>query len=840
MLVRIGVLAVVYFGGATLGFRLAFENENVTAIWPPTGIAVAALLTWGNRVWPGIAIGALAANLANGAGIPTASAITVGNTLAPVIAVLVLRSLGTRGTLDRVRDVIALFTVGILAMTLSASAGTAALWLNDAIGETPIASVWLVWWIGDAFGVVLFAPFVLLVPRISRSDLLLKRPAEFAGLLLVSAATMYGVFIVDRPIAFVISIPVVWAALRFEMTGTAVVVVIVTVIAVTQTVAGLGQFATETPTDNLLSLQIFNAVVGFASMVLAAVMHKGTRADAALRASEQRYRLVFDQASDFVCIHDPSGRLTYVNGAAEHITGYSRERLLAMRLTDLVAPESVRAVRRTIDRQLSGELDAATYEVEIVGTSGRRVTLEVSSTAVRTADGPAGVQLIGRDVTTRRLAEEQLRRQSLQDPLTSLPNRTLLRERLEYAVAIARRDGTQVVLALIDLDSFKEINDARGHDAGDLVLQHLADRLSTAFRDPDTVARLGSDEFAVLLPSLAPGRSADVIVEQLRAELESPFDVDGTEETVTASIGVAVFPVHADDVDGLIRRADVAMHDAKRSGGAQHSVYRPDFDSQSMRRFTLEDELHSAIEERGFVLHYQPKIDVGTMRTTGVEALLRWPHPRLGSIPPAEFIPLAAAAGLMDEITEWVLGEAIGQCATWVGAGFDLAVAVNLSAADVHEGTVTRINAHLIGHDLGPERLIVEVSEADVRRESSHRVLERICAMGVRLSVDDFGTGASSMAHLSRLPIAELKIDRSFITNIATVAKDRAVARSIVELAHNLGLRAAAEGVETREAWHVLGELGCDEVQGYLVCRPIPANELESWLHTPAWSTRVR
>lgn len=840
LIVRIAALAVLYVLAARLGLQLAFDNRNVTAVWPPTGIAVAGLVLFGLRVWPGIALGAFLANLANGAGVPMSAAIAVGNTLAPVVAAGVLRRLDFHTSLDRLRDVLLLFTVGAFAMTVSASAGTLALWLNDAIGDSPVVSIWLLWLIGDAFGVVLFAPLLILLPRFRRSDPLLTRPAEAFTLLIVSAGGAAAVFNQQRPVAFIISVPIVWAALRFEQLGTALVVVIVAAIAIAETVAGNGQFAFLSATESIVSLQIFNAAVGFASMVLAAVMRERTKAEGALRASEEHYRRVFEQASDLVCVHDPDGRLTYVNRATEQITGYPKDRLLAMDLTDLVAPESVRTIRRTIERQRNGEIQTATYEVEVVGTSGRRVMLEMNSSVVESATGPAGVHLIGRDITARRLAEDQRPYQVLEDPLTSLPNRTLLMERCEYALSIARRDGTQVALALIDLDDFRDVNTRAGHDTGDLVLMQLGRRLQEAFREPDTVARLTGDEFAVLAPSLAPGRTADVIAEQLQAELEAPFALTDPPLHVGASIGIALFPGDADDPDDLVRRADLARHDAKRTGGGRYSVYSAALDSQSMHRYTLSDELHAAVEERSFVLHYQPKIEVATMRTVGVECLLRWPHAKLGNVPPEEFIPLAATEGLMDELTDWILDEAIRQCATWNGAGFDLGVCVNLSAGDLNPTTASRIRAQLEGHDFPAERLTIEVAESDVANESSHGILERICSMGVRLSVDDFGTATSSMAHLSRLPISELKIDRSFVADISAKKEDRAVARSIVELAHNLGVVAVAEGVESREAWSVIEALGCDQAQGFLVCRPTSANELDAWLRTPAWSSRVR
>lgn len=839
LVTRIVAVATLYFLGAKLGLQLAFENQNVTAVWPPTGIAVAALMLWGTRMWPAIAIGAFTANLANGAMPPMAAAIAVGNTAGPVLATIVLRRLGVRSSLDRVRDVIILFAVGVVAMTVSASFGTAALWMNDALAGETVASLWLLWWIGDAFGVVLFAPFLMLLARPASPHLVRDRPIEALALLTVAAAVTYAVFSVEHPIAFVIAVPIVWAALRFEQPGTAFVVVVVALIAIAKTVTGDGQFSFMDPDENIAMLQVFNGSMAFASLALAAVMHERTQAQQALRHGEERFRQAFDRATDLLCIHDAYGRLTYVNDAAERITGYSKQRLLSMTIEELVAPESVGTLRRTIERQQRGEVGTATYEAEVVGTSGHRASLEVTSTPVGPPEGMT-FQLVGRDITSRRAAEEEVRRRSLMDDLTGLPNRTLLRERLDYAIAIARRDGSRVALVVLDIDRLKEVNDTFGHETGDDILRRFAARLRKSFRDPDTVARIGGDDFAILAPSIATGRPPEVIAEQLRAQLEAPFEVDGRAVILKASAGLALFPDHADDIDQLIRRADLAMHDAKREGGGRHTVYHRELDSVAMRRYTVEGELAAAVEQGGFALHYQPKIEVATMRTVAVECLLRWTHDRLGPVPPRELIPIAIEANLMERITDWVLHQAVSQCAMWNEAGLDLSVCVNLARSDLHLGTVERISSALSSRSLDPARLIVEVNESDVSVEGLHLPLEKFAAVGVRIGIDDFGTGRSSMTHLSRLPLHELKIDRSFIGDIGRSGRDHPIIRSMAELARNLGLSAVAEGVETREAWTVVEHLGFDAAQGNLICPPLPADELESWLRTPAWSSRVR
>jgi diguanylate cyclase (GGDEF)-like protein/PAS domain S-box-containing protein len=839
VVLRVAVVAGLYFLAARLGLGLATHNRNVTLVWPPSGIAAAAFILWGYRVWPGVTLGAFLANLTNASGIATAAAITVGNTAAPLLAAWFLRRLRFHDALDRVGDVIRLFFVGAVAMTISATAGTAALTVTNSIGDAAATSVWIEWWLGDTFGVILFAPLFILLGRLDRSDLIVQRRLEAVALIIFSVAVTYGTFTLDRPLAFLISVPVVWAALRFDRLGTALVVAIVSVLAIGLTIQGEGQFTLDSPTQDLISLQIFNATVGFASLVLAIVMHQRTRAERALRSSEETYRRVFEQASDLVCIHDGRGALTYVNETTEQLTGYSRERLLAMNISELVSPGSVQSVRRTIARQLSGDVDTATYEVDIVGTGGRRIAMELSSTPVHTEGEATSFQVIGRDITSRLLAADQLRRTSLHDPLTGLANRTLLRERLEYALSLARRDRARVALAIAGLDGFKDVNRLRGHDGGDRLLARFANQLQDAFREPDTVARLQGDEFAILAPSLAPGRELETIAEQIRAEFRTELASD-TQTRTSASVGIAVFPDDADDADELIQRADLAMHEAKRAGGDRSTVYRSDLDSHRVRRFSLEDELHRAVDEEAFVLHFQPKVEAATMRTIGVESLIRWDHPRLGFVPPMEFIPLAATNDIMDKITDWVLRRAVAYCATWAGAGMDLGVSINLSGTDLHMATADHLGTYLAEHDFAAERVTVEVNEQDVRHEASHAALERISSLGVQLSVDGFGAAASSMAHLSRLPIAEMKIDRSFVVDVATNTKSHAVARSIIELAHNLGIDAVAVGVETRQAWDTLVELGCDAMQGFMICEPMPANELESWLRTPSWSGRVR
>ena len=433
------------------------------------------------------------------------------------------------------------------------------------------------------------------------------------------------------------------------------------------------------------------------------------------------------------------------------------------------------------------------------------------------------------------VASRQLRHLALHDELTGLPNRTLLYERMEDAIEDAARSGAPASLLLIDLDRFKEVNDTLGHDHGDRLLEEVARRLERVLRRNDTLARLGGDEFAVLLRALPDRAAAVELAGRLQDALERPFTVNGVVAVLDASIGIAHCPDHGRDVNLLVQRADVAMYEAKR-GRTRIETYSEERDPYSAGRLQLLAELRSAIHDGQLVLHYQPKVALspaGGERVAGVEALVRWNHPTRGLLPPSEFVPLAERSGAIGDLTRWVLDTALGQCRAWRDSGLDLAVAVNLAAPNIVDRALPDLVAQLLeAWDLPGDRLECEISEhtvmADQRRALD--VLERLRALGVRLSLDDFGSGHSSLAYLKRLPLDEVKIDRSFVIGMADDADDAAIVRSTIDLARNLGLEVVAEGVETEAALRDLADLSCDVAQGYFVSRPLPADELDAWL----------
>jgi diguanylate cyclase (GGDEF)-like protein len=430
-------------------------------------------------------------------------------------------------------------------------------------------------------------------------------------------------------------------------------------------------------------------------------------------------------------------------------------------------------------------------------------------------------------VTSRRL-----RHQALHDTLTGLPNRTALYERVERVTGGVRAFGGLAALLLIDLDRFKEINDTLGHDHGDRLLQDVAGRLRAALRSGDTLARLGGDEFAVLLRNL-PDRAGSVeLAARLLDALERPFVVRGVTVQLEASVGVALCPDHGLDVTTLVQRADVAMYEAKREEG-HIRVYDAARDPNSPARLQRAGELRSALAGGELVLHYQPKISVDGGEVTGVEALLRWQHPEHGLLAPGEFLPLAERAGMMGDLTRWVVDAALAQARAWQDAGIDVPIAINLAAANIMDAGLPDAVAERLAHWGVPgERLTCELSEhtvmADPRRAQD--VLDRLRRLGVRLSLDDYGTGHSSLAYLKRLPLDEVKIDRAFVSGIVGDANDALIVRSTIDLARNLGLEVVAEGVEGEAVLERLRTLRCHEAQGFHLSRPLPADALVEWL----------
>ncbi|TME36181.1 MAG: EAL domain-containing protein [Chloroflexi bacterium] len=536
-----------------------------------------------------------------------------------------------------------------------------------------------------------------------------------------------------------------------------------------------------------------------------------------LRSNEAHLRAVLDNVAEGIITVDEANCIASFNPAAERIFGYAA--------ADVIGGD----VRTLLDSLNPGET--------IGRQSGdRRFAADVSVGTMRLEhDQPLQIFSV-RDITRRKEAEAALEHQALHDALTDLPNRVLLHDRLQQAIRAADRNTTSVALLVMDLDRFKEVNDTFGHHTGDQLLEQLGQRLGSVLRASDTIARLGGDEFAVLLPTAALDE-AQQIADRLLQVLEQPFTLGGLQLEIDASIGIALSPDHGHDADTLLRRADVAMYVAKR-GNVGHAVYTADQDQHSPMRLAMVSELRRAIDQNELSLYFQPKVSLAAGSVTCAEALVRWQHPRHGLLGPDLFVPIAEQTGLIRPLARWVLDAALRQCSRWRHQGLDLAVAVNLSMRNLHDPEVVdTIRQLLTRWGIPPSRLVVEITESSLMADAERAmdVLGRLRAMGVGISIDDFGTGYSSLAYLKRLPVDELKIDKSFVAHIASDDNDAAIVRSTIGLAHDLGLAVVAEGIEDEVTWDYLAGLGCDVAQGYFISRPLPVAAFGDWLATTHW-----
>jgi diguanylate cyclase (GGDEF)-like protein len=430
----------------------------------------------------------------------------------------------------------------------------------------------------------------------------------------------------------------------------------------------------------------------------------------------------------------------------------------------------------------------------------------------------------------RRIASLE-RHRAEHDHLTDLPNRILLKERLDEALEKARKNKQTLAILMSDLDRFKEINDTLGHHYGDQLLQHIAPRLRSAVRQSDTVARLGGDEFAILLPEV--GLDGAVRVSEKIVELLQPsVMIDGHMLNVGISIGIAIYPDHGVTGDTLLQKADVAMYNAKRAE-KEYAVYDPEQDNYSVNRLLITGELRNALASEELVLHYQPKIDIDSGEVCGVEALVRWEHPRFGLIYPDDFIDLAEQSGLIRPLALWVLNTAMRQLGDWRHQGYPLSMSVNLSTKNLLDPEFPeQLRGRLQAWDIDPDRLILEITESAMMVDPGRALdtVGQIDAMGVGLSIDDFGTGYSSLAYLKQLPSGEIKIDKSFVMDMIVDDNDAVIVRSTIDLAHNMGRKVVAEGVDNEEILALLGILGCDMAQGYQICKPVPGDNIPAWI----------
>jgi diguanylate cyclase (GGDEF)-like protein/PAS domain S-box-containing protein len=581
-----------------------------------------------------------------------------------------------------------------------------------------------------------------------------------------------------------------------------------------------------------VNLRPHNAADGtpLAAFVMIHDITRHREAERRLVESEERLRRFADATRAGIVFHE-EGRVTDCNEALLQLTGYTAEELIGTEIIQYVVPErraqAQEAVRTGYERP---------YESEILAKDGRVIPVEFEGRLMPLGDKVYRLSVV-RDIRRRKQNEARIDFLAHHDQLTGLPNRALLRERLEFILASARRRGNRVALLFVDLDNFKVVNDSLGHAAGDELLKVVAGRLPAALRAVDVVSRHGGDEFLVVLPDVDDEHSPSQVAEKLLAAISEPMLLEGQSVSVSPSIGIAVFPRDGETTEALIKNADAAMYLAKERGRSNYQFFNKALAESAQRAFTLETRMRVAIRTNAFLLHYQPQVRVSDGAVTGIEALIRWPQPNGEWIEPNEFIPVAEQRGLITTIGRWVLREACRQNKAWQDQGMPpLPLAVNLSPIEFRQKDfAVEVERVLMETGLEARWLAFELTERMLMGDlvDMARTLEALKRLGVGLAIDDFGTGHSSLMHLKRFPIDKLKIDRTFVRDMPGDADDMAITGAVIDLARNMGITSIAEGVDRLEQLEFLRARGCDEAQGYLFCRAMPPDQLTGWLAKP-------
>ncbi len=574
----------------------------------------------------------------------------------------------------------------------------------------------------------------------------------------------------------------------------------------------------------------------FARQAIATALSVAAQTGLATHSAEARFNALIRNTADVIAIVDADGTVSYVTPTAERIFGFAAQDLVGQRLEELVAYDDRARLREFIARDLAGAGASAVVEARVPRGDERQRVVEIHGTNMEAEPAIGGRLLNLRDMTDRKGMEEQLKRMALHDPLTLLANRSLFRDRVEHAVAVSKRNGRGIAVIFVDLDNFKRINDTHGHAIGDRVLHRSAQRLVKATRNGDTVARLGGDEFAVLLENLTSRDPVMQIAARIVDALQEPLDLAVADMRVAASVGIA-FSNAEDGVEELMRDADIAMYAAKSAGKGRYVVYEASMQHAASERREMEAELDRALREAQFLLHYQPIVDLRSGYLLGVEALIRWKHPKRGMLSPAEFVPTAEETGQIVPLGRWVLAQACREVKVWqarLPEGRQVRVGVNVSSVQLSKSDICADVARALAiSQIDPGCLVIELTES-VLMQNSESVLATLTGLkklGVRIAIDDFGTGYSSLSYLHRFPIDILKIDRSFVERLGGVDGGEDFARAIITLGGTLDLEIVAEGVEFEHQQRGLIELGCVAGQGYYYARPGLLHELEYSVH---------
>jgi len=547
---------------------------------------------------------------------------------------------------------------------------------------------------------------------------------------------------------------------------------------------------------------------------------------------EERARLaqIVESSNDAIFSISLDGVITSWNRGAESVFGYTACEIIGRQISTIIPPERFDERSRILQMTLSGE-QVRHFETTRIKKDGSQIYVSISSSPIKNADGKIiGNSVIAHDVTERRKMEEIIKHQAHHDTLTDLPNRQLFMNFLSLELAQARRNEKKLALLFLDLDGFKQVNDTLGHSYGDRLLQGVAQRLKACIRESDTVARLGGDEFTVLMPDLIQTDDVGIVLKKILGVFETPFVLDDVAVDTTSSIGVCMFPNDGEYSEELMKKADIAMYDAKGSGGNSYQFYNAEINARTIKRQKMEGLLRQAVNRGEMELLFQPLVYSNTRGIIGAEALLRWRHPEQGLLAPDQFLGIAEDSGAIVSIGEWVLRNACNQARAWNEKGYPLSISVNLSNRQFHQANLVAKTAQILAETgLRANQLEFDVTEQTImaNTEFSLRNMQALSKMGVTLAIDNYGCGSSSLHWIKRMQTHMVKIDKSFIMNMLSEPDDLAVVNAVIAMSHNLNMKVAANGVETEEQLSVIQRSGCDQLQGYVISEPLIPDEFE-------------
>lgn len=837
------MLALSYAVLAKLMLSVSTANGNVTIFWIPGGMALAAVLVCGRRFWPAIFVGAFSAGLLVNDPPLAAFFIAAGNVLETLTAgFLFTRLLNGRLTLDQPHDFFSLVLLAIVSAAVSALIGPFTLLMSGYLGWENLAGSMLHWWQADVLGIVLATPFFLVWRHFPGHWFYGTKLIETTALILLSLLAGLVVFLNLNPIAGHVALGywmfpfVVWGAVRRGQHGATLIACMTAILALTGAIHGKGFFANDIAATGLQNFWFYVLVLTFVGISLAIFVESRTRAQIALKDAEIKLKTILNTIPDLVWLKDVNGVYLGCNRRFESFVGKPEHEIIGKTDYDFFDRELADFFRRNDQLALDSGGVRTNDELVTFASDNHQETLESTKTPMHDHQGGVvGVLGVGHDISERKRTELEIQAYANYDQLTKLPNRRLFYDRLEQEVKRAQRERYFIALLFIDLDRFKDVNDTLGHDVGDQLLKEAAARIRQCVRDYDTVARLGGDEFTVILTELQNVSDVGRVAQDIIDVLSQSFALSEREVHISASIGIALYPDDALDASDLIKHADQTMYAAKNAGRGCFQFFIKTMQTAAEKRMQLSNDLRGALEAGQLEVKYQPIVDMRTGAIYKAEALLRWKHLKRGYIDPAEFIAIAEDNGTIREIGDWVFTQAARQVKKLMTAhGLNLQISVNKSPVQFMRDDRDHDfwSNQLAEMGLPGSAIVVEITERllisnDAKVNAKLRTFHEA---GMQVSIDDFGTGYSSLAYLIRFDIDYLKIDYSFVNNLTVDTPQFAMCETIVELAHKLGIKVIAEGVETEAQRDLLKSIGCDYGQGYLYSRPLSAEQFEEFL----------